>query len=227
MIHRRRRVPATALVLVAVPSGALAHHPAGGMAPQTLLEGLLSGIAHPVIGLDHLAFVVAVGVLAAGVAARGARFALPALFLAAGVLGATLHHAGLGLGPVELLMAASLLAAGGLLLARGAAPVPLLAGLFAGAGLFHGHAFAEAAVGSRPGPVLAYLIGLAGTQAAIAYGAMALTRRASAVPLGRRRRLRDGRRGGRPRAGDRLIRRGPPSLSPPPAEGRSPRRAGG
>ena len=41
-----------------------AHHPFGGEAPKTIAEGLLSGIGHPVIGLDHIVFVIAVGLLA-------------------------------------------------------------------------------------------------------------------------------------------------------------------
>jgi urease accessory protein len=178
-----RRVLPLLTGLAAAPGTALAHHAMGGEAPQTAWQGLLSGLAHPVIGLDHLAFVIATGVLAAGVANRRARIALPLVFLGAGLAGTLLHLAGIGLGPVELAIAASLLAGGGLLLRRdGAAPTPVLAALFAGAGLFHGHAFAEAAVGAETGPVLAYLIGLAGTQAAIAFGAMAVTRHMAAMP---------------------------------------------
>ena len=30
-----------------------------------MLHGLLSGIGHPIIGFDHLAFVIAVGLIAA------------------------------------------------------------------------------------------------------------------------------------------------------------------
>jgi urease accessory protein len=183
------RILAAAAALAIPPGAALAHHPMGGAAPATAWEGLLSGVAHPVIGLDHLAFVIAAGLLAAGVASRGGRIALPLLFLGTGAAGTLLHLAGIGLGPVEALVAASLLGAGGLLLAKRTAPPPLgaLAALFAAAGLFHGHAFAEAVVGSQAGPVLAYLIGLAAIQAAIAFGAMGLARQFSRarVPLRR------------------------------------------
>ncbi len=44
---------------------ALAHHPFGGEAPTNAIEGFLSGLGHPVIGLDHLAFTIAAGLLAA------------------------------------------------------------------------------------------------------------------------------------------------------------------
>ena len=35
-----------------------------GELPASLGQGLLSGLAHPVIGLDHLAFIVAAGLIA-------------------------------------------------------------------------------------------------------------------------------------------------------------------
>src|SRR5262244_1869797 len=37
---------------------AFAHHLMGGRMPSTFVEGLLSGLGHPVIGIDHLAFLV-------------------------------------------------------------------------------------------------------------------------------------------------------------------------
>src|SRR5258706_12280036 len=44
---------------------ALAHHVMGGQVPVTFRDGLLSGLAHPIIGIDHFAAVVAVARLAA------------------------------------------------------------------------------------------------------------------------------------------------------------------
>ena len=59
-----RGFAATALVLASA-APASAHHVMGGMSPSTLFEGLLSGLAHPVIEMDHLAFVIALGLAAA------------------------------------------------------------------------------------------------------------------------------------------------------------------
>jgi len=53
----------TALVLSA--NKAFAHHIMGGRTPATFSEGMLSGLGHPIIGLDHFAAVVAVGCIAA------------------------------------------------------------------------------------------------------------------------------------------------------------------
>lgn len=157
-----------AALAVLMPLPALAHHPAEGMAPASLWEGIASGIAHPVLGLDHFAFLLAAGLLlsAAPRALLG--------FLGAGLAGALLHRAGLGLGPVELAVAASVILAGAVLMLAGRArpAAVVLIPAFALAGLFHGHALAEAAIASSTPVFAAYLVALAAMQAAIALGAM-------------------------------------------------------
>ena len=55
---------AAALSMIALITPAFAHHPMGGATPSTFTEGLLSGLGHPIIGLDHLAFVIGVGLMA-------------------------------------------------------------------------------------------------------------------------------------------------------------------
>ncbi|MFN8984581.1 MAG: HupE/UreJ family protein, partial [Alphaproteobacteria bacterium] len=52
-------------LLALLPLPAAAHHPMDGAMPETLWQGFASGIGHPVSGLDHLAFLLAAGVLAA------------------------------------------------------------------------------------------------------------------------------------------------------------------
>src|SRR6266705_841511 len=49
------------------PRIAWAHHFMGGGPPETFAQGLLSGLGHPVIGLDHAAFIVAAGFFLASV----------------------------------------------------------------------------------------------------------------------------------------------------------------
>jgi len=165
-------------LLALLPLPAAAHHPMDGAMPETLWQGFASGIGHPVIGLDHLAFLLTAGVLAAGLA-RGAGLRAMAGFLAASMAGLALHLAGVGIGPTEALVAASLLMAGiALLPARPTGPGVVLAG-FALAGLFHGHAFAEAVIGAEASPILGYLAGLAVIQGVLMLGAMALTRQAT------------------------------------------------
>ena len=161
-------------LLALLPLPAAAHHPMGGAMPQTIWQGFASGIGHPVIGLDHLAFLLAAGVLAAALP-RGAAFRAMAGFLVASMAGVVLHLAGIGLGPTEAFVAASLVMVGlPLLVAKRVSPPALLAG-FTLAGLFHGHAFAEAVIGAEATPILAYLVGLAVIQGALMLSTMLLT----------------------------------------------------
>ncbi|MCA4920174.1 MAG: HupE/UreJ family protein [Roseomonas sp.] len=173
------RRPSFALGLLALlPLPAAAHHPMDGAMPETLWQGFASGIGHPVIGLDHLAFLLAAGVLAAALP-RGEALRAIAGFLMAGMAGLALHMAGIGLGLIEALIAASVLLVGlALLVAKRVSAPALLAG-FALAGLFHGHAFAEAVIGAEATPILAYLAGLAVIQGALMLGAMALAQQAT------------------------------------------------
>ncbi|MCA3359938.1 MAG: HupE/UreJ family protein [Roseomonas sp.] len=173
----RRQFFALSLMTL-LPLPAAAHHPMDGAMPQTLWQGFASGIGHPVIGLDHLAFLLAAGVLAAALP-RNQAFRAIAGFLAAGMVGLALHMAGIGLGMTEALVAASVLLAGlALLIVKRVSARALLLG-FALAGLFHGHAFAEAVIGAEATPIIAYLAGLAVIQGGLMLGATALAREAS------------------------------------------------
>lgn len=152
---------------------ALAHHMMGGRLPSTFMEGLLSGLGHPVIGPDHLAFIIAIGI-AAAVVPHG--LALIAAFIAASTAGVLVHVAELGLPLAEQLVALTVVIGGTVLaLGRGSA-APAWIGLATIAGLLHGYAFGETIVGAERGVLGAYLLGLALIMAAIALGTMALTR---------------------------------------------------
>jgi urease accessory protein len=146
---------------------ALSHHPMGGAAPATFMQGLLSGLGHPVIGFDHLAFILAVGFVTA---TTKLPLAVPLSFVAASALGVLVCTAGWALPFVESLVALSVLLAGVLLLwggTMGGVTVALPLALF---GLFHGYAFGEAVLGAEATPVIAYLAGLAIVQSLMIYG---------------------------------------------------------
>src|SRR5688572_14982604 len=91
---------------------AFAHHAMGEKLPSTFGEGLLSGLAHPVIGLDHLAFIVAAGVVA-GVAGLG--LWMPVVFVAASILGVFAHMQAINVPGAEMLIALSVIGIGVLL----------------------------------------------------------------------------------------------------------------
>lgn len=169
-----------AWLAVAGTTAAQAHHPMGGTTPTTFMHGLLSGFGHPIIGVDHLAFIVAMGI-AVGVA--GLSLALPVVFVAASSLGVALHVAGLGLPAVEIAVAVSVVCAGALIAWGGAVPAAGWAALFAVAGLFHGYAFGETVAGAEPAPIAAYLIGLAVVQTVLAVAVAFAVRRLTAAPM--------------------------------------------
>jgi urease accessory protein len=151
-----RRSVATAGLLTA-PALALAHHPMGGTIPATLMEGLLSGLGHPLIGIDHFLFIAGAGVLAAKFE-RG--WVLPLVFVFASVFSTLVRHLGADAGLGELPVAASLIVLGAMLLAGSTPRAGLVALLFLFAGTIHGHALGEAIIGAEQAPLAAYLAGL-------------------------------------------------------------------
>lgn len=159
---------ATLAALAATP--ALAHHPLGGMPMTTFAHGMLSGVGHPILGFDHLFFVVAVGIAAA---VAGRAFTAPLAYIGAMLAGVGVAVTGVAIPFAEAVIAVSLLALGGLLLSgRGISPV-LAASLFAGLGLFHGYAFGGAIAGqesANAAVLTGYLLGLGVTQYMIAIG---------------------------------------------------------
>ena len=172
------RLAAVAIALTlagAVP--AQAHHVMGGRTPATFLQGLLSGLGHPIIGIDHLAFIVAMGV-AVGVA--GLRLAIPLLFITASAVGVALHVSGITLPIAEFVVAASVLVVGAAVASGRGLQIWVWLALFAIAGLFHGYAFGESIFGAERTPLAAYLLGLVIVQGALATGTALLARRSSA-----------------------------------------------
>jgi len=152
---------------------AFAHHLMGGRTPATFGEGILSGLGHPVIGLDHLAAVIAVGCLAA---AHRSASGLAVAFVLAMIGGVALHLHGTSVPGAEILVALTVLALGLLMvlhrdMSAGAAVV-----LFAMVGVIHGYALGESIYGAERTPLYAYLVGLAIIQSVIALAAVHVTR---------------------------------------------------
>ncbi len=173
-MHSPRHMLLTALPLLAgtiLSSAAQAHHGMAGQLPNTLFSGLISGLAHPVIGLDHLAFLLASALAMAN--RPNARW-LPWHFILPSLLAAAWHSAGFDLPGAEILVSLSLLLLGALLIGRQAG---LLPPLLAAAGLLHGYAYGESIVGAEPTPLLAYFAGLALVQYGLCLGAILLYRR--------------------------------------------------
>jgi urease accessory protein len=171
----RTALLAAPFFLITAPASA--HHVMGGKLPSTLLEGLLSGLAHPVIGPEPLGFLIAVAVVAG---ACGLSLALPAVFVAAMAAGTGLHVIGIAFPAAEIMVALSTLLAGFLIASGRAVPGAAWAALFALAGFFHGTAFGESIYGAEASPLGAYLAGLIVIQSALTMGIALMVRRMGA-----------------------------------------------
>ena len=161
------------VVLALSGAPAYAHHLMGGRTPATFAEGMLSGLGHPVIGLDHFAAVVAVGCLAA---AHRSASALAIAFIVTMIAGVALHLHGATIPGAEILVALTVLALGALMVLRRGMSTGAALALFAGVGIIHGYALGESIYGAEPTPLYAYLSGLAVSQGTIALAAAHLTR---------------------------------------------------
>ncbi len=130
MTHRIGAAALLALLCVASPAFAHSGHVAGGF---------LHGFAHPLMGLDHVAAMVAVGLWGAFLGAP-AIWILPVVFPLVMALGGTLGILGVSLPAVETGIAASAVALG-LMVALAARPPVWAAALLVGAfAICHGHA---------------------------------------------------------------------------------------
>lgn len=158
------------LTLAATP--AFAHHPLNGMPMETFAHGMLSGVGHPLLGFDHLFFVLAMGIAAVF---TGQRFATPAAYIIAMIAGCALMYAGIALPLTETVIVASLLVIGGIVLSGKALSATTAIVVFAAFGLFHGSAFGGSIAGQEGGiggsVLVGYFLGLAILQYGMAVAA--------------------------------------------------------
>ncbi|NEP06369.1 MAG: HupE/UreJ family protein [Okeania sp. SIO2G4] len=165
-LHRIRVILALAiLIFFSTIESAIAHHPMGGKIPSSLWEGFLSGVGHPIIGIDHLAFVVAVGLIAVGIP-NG--ISIIASFLATVILGTGIHLLSIDLPLTEIAIALSVVVFGAMLALKKKLSLQLLSIFAAIAGIFHGYAYGEAIIGAEITPLFAYLLSFTVVQLLIA-----------------------------------------------------------
>ena len=165
-----------AAVAAAMPGWA--HHPFEGVESQDLnmVQGLVSGLGHPLLGTDHLVFLLAIMVITA---LTTRRWVLP--LLASGLAGSGLAVlVGIVPGPslglaLELVVTLSLVAAG--LVHGGLLPAWVLLPLMG----VHGFLLGESMIGAELTPLAAYGVGLLLSQGALLLVATALLTRARVI----------------------------------------------
>jgi len=145
--------------------------------PVTPLNGLISGLLHPVIGPDHLLFLLALSLVG-----LRQRLAWMLGLLLVGLVGSWAGLALPGLPASEALVALSLVVVGLVLLDR--LPRALLLPAFA----VHGYVLSGSVLGWSQMPIATYLVGLAISQALLLLGSLLLLSRFTSTLPERRRR---------------------------------------
>ena len=127
------RIALVAAALVATAMPAFAHTGVGAHG------GLAAGFTHPLLGLDHLLAMIAVGLFAA---ARGGKalWLVPLAFVAMMAGGGALAMTGIQVPMVELGIALSVVVLGAAVALRLSLPVAGAMALVGAFALFHGHA---------------------------------------------------------------------------------------
>ena len=160
LLRHRYSAIAFGIISLVTIQPALAHHPFGAETPDNFISGFLSGLGHPVIGLDHFAFVVAMGLLAV-LNKKG--ILIPLVFTLATAIGTIIHLQSIDLPIVEIVIALSVIVAGIALAVEKFNGISLIV-LSAIAGIFHGFAYGEAIFGAEMTPLGGYLLGFIGIQ---------------------------------------------------------------
>lgn len=176
-----RRFSLGSLFLLGVGTAGAASAHAGHA--DGLVHGFANGALHPLTGLDHLAAIAAVALLAVAIGRR-ALLGLPVSFMAAMLGGFALGASSVALPGVEAmaLVSGAIIAAFALMPRK--LPVVAAGGMVAFFGLFHGHAHGLG-MGAADAPV-AFAAGMlcatAAVQCAIIGAASLVTRLRAAAP---------------------------------------------
>lgn len=138
LVHRRLLL----LGLLLFFSGVIAATPGFAHDESGVEGGFRAGLSHPLLGLDHLLAMVAVGLWGATLG-RPLIVALPVIFPVVMVAGGLLGIAGVAMPPIEAGIALSVMLLGVAIAAAYKAPVWLACLLVAVFGLFHGYAHGQ------------------------------------------------------------------------------------
>ena len=127
-----------------------AHHPWESQKESfSIIQGFFSGLAHPLLGMDHLIFLISVGLVG-----RLSSFTRVPFLLICGTVGAIASQFFPIFPGAELLMGISIICSA--LVAFCKLPTVLMPGLI----LAHGFVLGNSMIGIEPTPLSAYFVGL-------------------------------------------------------------------
>ncbi|HET6387821.1 HupE/UreJ family protein [Hyphomicrobium sp.] len=160
-MKKLRLLSCIGVVASLISSPAWAHP---GHVESANATAFITGLLHPLTGLDHVLAMVAVGLLAVRLGGR-ALWAVPASFVVAMIAGGTLPFAGVQLPMVEPAIASSVLVVGLLIAMQAKLPAASAALIVASFAVFHGYAHgAEMPVNAS---ALQYALGFIAATAAL------------------------------------------------------------
>ena len=143
-------------IFIIAPSFSLAHHPMDGNMPLNWAEGLISGLAHPIIGLDHIVFIACLGIISSVYKKK----ILPAvIFIFSSALGSALIQANLYLPFFEYILPASIIFISILVVYRNVLTQYSLYPLLFISGILHGNAYGKSIIGAESSPIIFYFLG--------------------------------------------------------------------
>ena len=171
-MRKTKLIAATSASLIFMSSAAFAH-------TGHATSGLAAGLSHPLLGLDHMLAMLAVGVWAA-MQPTSRAWQGPAIFISMLAVGAGLGLAGIGVPMVEPGIIASIVLFGTIIAARQFFPASAGLALIAGFALLHGHAHGTEAVSGIAG----YMVGFMTASALLHLGGYTFGRIASQVRFG-------------------------------------------
>src|SRR5262245_53347877 len=138
-VPQRRHLSRHCAIVIAYAAAMFTGLNAAGHAERGEAAGFLSGFAHPISGLDHVAAMVAVGLWGAQLAAP-AIWVLPVAFPLVMAFGGFLGFVGVHLAGIEFGIAASALALGAAVAFEWRPPLAIAAVLVGVFAIFHGYA---------------------------------------------------------------------------------------
>ncbi|MDX1814726.1 MAG: HupE/UreJ family protein [Thermodesulfobacteriota bacterium] len=122
-----------ALAVILVPATVFAHQETGS------ITGIVSGLKHPVSGMDHVLAMISVGLWGAQLGAP-AVWLLPVAFPMVMAFGGMLGLMGTSLPGIEIGIAVSAIALGAMIVTESRPPLWIAAALVGFFAIFHGHA---------------------------------------------------------------------------------------
>ncbi|MEH2199408.1 HupE/UreJ family protein [Nostoc sp.] len=131
-------------------------------------EGFVWGLADPVISLDCLVGIIAIGLLSSMFVRGGA---IAGCFALAAILGIVIHLFQLNFPGVEMAIAISTIIFSTMLMMPNQPNFVVLALMGISAGLFQGYTVAESIIGAGTIPLIAYILGMTLTLFAVAMSA--------------------------------------------------------